>query len=431
MKDAAVPLTTADLLNESLLLDVRYVQSAMAAASKDMQQFAHMLFPIREQSSDRHLENSVAVISVHGSLFHRGWRSYEWIEADFKAAMENPQVKGIVFDIDSPGGVVPGAFDLSDLIFESRSEKPMLAIVNERACSGAYVIASACDSVSVSRTAETGSVGVVRTHWDISGSMERWGESVTLIFAGSHKVDGNPFGPLPENVKNRFQAEVSETYGLFVNTVARNRAMSLEDVRATEALVYTGQAAVDVGFADSVKSSSEAMAEFIDRVNQISSGEPIMKIKVADLKKNLEAEGVSEEVIAKLELPENDQEEIELEEDQQQSPPNSNVETPPADDELDAGSDRDRIKAILQSDAAEKRQELANHFALETDMSAEHAIAALEKSPEQVLDPLAAAMINGGADIGDDDQSDMNGDQKVSSSWETAIQKTGGKLKTA
>jgi len=54
---------------------------------------------------------------------------------------------------------------------------------------------------------------------------EQEGFKVTYVFAGGHKVDGNPHEPLPDTVKGDLQAEIDKHYALFVFTVAFNRGL--------------------------------------------------------------------------------------------------------------------------------------------------------------------------------------------------------------
>ena len=70
-------------------------------------------------------------------------------------------MRAILFDIDSPGGVADGAFDLTDEIFAARGQgKPIWAMANSLAASAAYAIASAADVVLLPRLAQVGSIGV-------------------------------------------------------------------------------------------------------------------------------------------------------------------------------------------------------------------------------------------------------------------------------
>ena len=111
----------------------------------------------------------VAILPVTGPLFRyaniftsiSGATSYELIAKDFRIALDNPQIKAIILDIDSPGGEVNGVSELSSMIYEARGKKPILAYASGDAASGAYWIASAADEIVVSETSALGSIGVV------------------------------------------------------------------------------------------------------------------------------------------------------------------------------------------------------------------------------------------------------------------------------
>jgi len=221
------------------------------------------------------IEQGVAIIPVTGTLVHKngylypmsGMTGYDAIRHNFSAALNDAQVKGIVFDIDSGGGEVAGCFDLVDEIYSMRGEKPMMAILSEMACSAAYAIASACDVVTVPRTGMTGSVGVVAMHVDQSARLEKEGMRVTMVHYGARKVDGNEIEPLSSDGLKKLQEMVNETGKLFVETVARNRGISAKKVRETEAACFYGAAGVEVGFADGVNAPCEAFSEMLKLIS--------------------------------------------------------------------------------------------------------------------------------------------------------------------
>jgi signal peptide peptidase SppA len=209
----------------------------------------------------------VGVIPVRGTLMQRcGYMSpysywgtgYDALRTAFLGALVDPAVKGVLFDIDSPGGEVSGCFDFADTVYAARGMKPTWAVLNESAYSAAYAIASACDRITVPRTGGTGSVGVICMHTDFSAALEKAGISVTLITCGEHKADGSPMKPLSEGALERFQADVNNLGDMFIETVARNRNMKASDVRKTQALTYLGGNGVAVGYADDVMSPDAA-----------------------------------------------------------------------------------------------------------------------------------------------------------------------------
>ena len=222
--------------------------------------------------------DSVAVIEISGVLIHRGaWigqssgqTTYEGIVAQLAAATADPAVRGIALEIDSFGGEVAGVFDLADAIRAARSAKPVWAFVAEHAFSAGYALASQADRIILPRTGAVGSIGVVVMHADLSGQLSDAGVKVTLIHSGTHKVDGNPYAPLPDPVRARIQAEIDAIRSLFGETVAagRGRRLTAEAALATEAECYRGTEAVAAGLADEGSDPASAFAAFADVVNR-------------------------------------------------------------------------------------------------------------------------------------------------------------------
>jgi hypothetical protein len=115
--------------------------------------------------------------------------------------------------------------------------------------------------VVVTTTGYAGSVGVVMRHVDLSRALANDGISVTHIFAGAHKVDGNPFEPLPAAVRADFQSEIDALMGMFVSAVERNRGLSAEAIRKTQARTFQGVAAVAAGLADRIGTTDQLISE--------------------------------------------------------------------------------------------------------------------------------------------------------------------------
>jgi len=189
---------------------------------------------------------------------------YKYIEMAFRRGLEDPEVMGFALVINSPGGEVTECFELSDKIYEWRDEKPVRAFCANYAYSAAYNLAAAAgpDNVIITRSGGAGSVGVVTAHVEYSKMLDDIGIKVTYIFAGSHKVDGNPYEALSPAAKKRTQARIDKIYGVFTSTVARNRGMEEEDVRATEALTYDAEEAIEIGFADRIGALDEELVVY-------------------------------------------------------------------------------------------------------------------------------------------------------------------------
>ncbi|MBO6886019.1 MAG: S49 family peptidase [Marivita sp.] len=216
--------------------------------------------------------DGIAVIEISGVLIHRGgWigqssgqTSYEGIAAQIEAAASDPAVRGIALEIDSFGGEVAGVFDLADRIRAIRGSKPVWAFVAENAFSAGYALASQADRILLPRTGAVGSIGVVVMHADLSGQLDQDGVRVTLVHSGQHKVDGNPYEPLPENVRDDIQREIDVLRFLFAETVAAGRAgrLSQDAALATEAATFRGTDAIATGLADEVIDLTRGFARF-------------------------------------------------------------------------------------------------------------------------------------------------------------------------
>nr|AEH76039.1 minor capsid protein C [Wolbachia phage WO]AEH76040.1 minor capsid protein C [Wolbachia phage WO] len=193
-------------------------------------------------------EKGIKVIPTHGILTKKseifddilGMTSYEQIEEQLKRALVDEEVETIVLDIDSPGGEVNGLFDLSDFIYKARGEKEIIAIANDDAYSAAYAIASSAEKVYISRTSGIGSIGVIASHIDQSEFDEKQGIKYTTVFAGKRKNDLNPHEPITSESLESLQGEVNRLYEMFVQLIARNRNLSMERIKSTEAGLYFG-----------------------------------------------------------------------------------------------------------------------------------------------------------------------------------------------
>lgn len=214
--------------------------------------------------------DGVAVVSVSGVLAHRTRfdsatsdfvLGYNSIAADLEHAIGNDDVHAVLAVFDTPGGEAQGAFEFSDRVHGLRGKKPMVAIADGLMASAGYLGGSAFDEVVVTQTGYVGSIGVVMRHVDFSGALAADGVKVTHIFAGAHKVDGNPYEPLPDAVRADYQAEIDGLMTMFIDAVARNTGLDPMAVRKTQAATYRGVSAVAAGLASRIGTTDQLISE--------------------------------------------------------------------------------------------------------------------------------------------------------------------------
>ena len=215
------------------------------------------------------VEARVATVQVIGTLGHRvdaidamsGMSSYETLGEEIERLAADPEVDGILLEVDSFGGEAAGCFDLAGRIRTARESKPVVGVASQYAMSAGYALLSQCDRVFVPQSGEVGSIGVVTTHVDRTAEAAQRGVRVTHVYAGAHKVDLSPFVALTDDAKGRLAADVTALYDQFVGVVAEGRSgrLSADAARATEALTYMGEAAVKAGLADQVGDKAAAL----------------------------------------------------------------------------------------------------------------------------------------------------------------------------
>lgn len=211
----------------------------------------------------------IAVIPIHGVISHRanmfsdvsGMASIERFRARLRESLADSSIGSIVLDVDSPGGAVDGVPEMAEELRDFRGQKPIVAVANTQAASAAYWLASQADELVVSPSAEVGSIGVFAAHEDWSAALEDVGVKTTLISAGKHKVEGNPFEPLGEEARAAIQARVDDYYSMFLSAVAKGRGVKVSAVRGGfgEGRMVGAEEAVRVGMADRIATLDQTL----------------------------------------------------------------------------------------------------------------------------------------------------------------------------
>jgi signal peptide peptidase SppA len=212
----------------------------------------------------------VAVIPISGVIAHRmggmddmsGGTSAERIGAVLKSVAGDDSIGTIVYDIDSPGGTVPGVQELASQMFALRGQKKQIAQVNDLAASAAYWLASQADEIVSIPSGTAGSIGVFTVHQDLSEALAKEGIKIDVIKAGKYKVEGNPFEPLSEEGRAFIQARVDEAYGQFVKDVARGRGVNVADVKGGygEGRALSAKDALKAGLIDRIATFDETLS---------------------------------------------------------------------------------------------------------------------------------------------------------------------------
>lgn len=204
----------------------------------------------------------VAIIEASGPITYRasfltrylGWPTIEDLQAQFTAAFQDSSVRTVLVRWNSPGGISDMVKEFADWLYEAkgRSTKVVVSVADLMICSAAYWIAAQSDLIYGTESSQIGSIGVYMLHEDDSAYLEKLGIKLTFITYGAHKVEGNPYEPLSDEARARFQAEVDEVGGWFDAAVARGRQVTKKVVADSfgQGLVFSGPKAIELGLAD-------------------------------------------------------------------------------------------------------------------------------------------------------------------------------------
>lgn len=219
--------------------------------------------------------NGVAIIPVTGAIFPRsnlltlsGATDLETLSKDFKTSLQSDKVKSIIFDFDTPGGVIDGVYEFANLIYESRGDKPILSYVNGMCASAGYWIASSTDEIISSPTGEIGSIGVMCTLTDDSVKKEKSGIKEVNIVSSNAPLKNPEFGSKDKKVQ--IQTILDDLESVFIGSVAKHRDIEFKTVidKFGKGDVYVGEKAVEKGMIDKIDSLESIIDKEVIKISE-------------------------------------------------------------------------------------------------------------------------------------------------------------------
>ncbi len=181
-----------------------------------------------------------------------------WTKALSKAE-KNPAVKGLILDVDSPGGSVTGGEELHDAIEHFAKVKPVVTTMGGVGASAGYMIALPSKRIFAERSTLTGSIGVIMESPDVSGLLGKIGVNVDELVSGPLKGQPSVVKPLSPEGRAMLQGVVGNLFDQFVAMVVTGRHMPEDKVRSlADGRPYTGQQAVTLGLIDALGTRDDA-----------------------------------------------------------------------------------------------------------------------------------------------------------------------------
>lgn len=275
--DSTLPHVAAQLSEHRLTSTWAVRPEALDVIAARLTAGPDALAPAAARTADVPTTGGVAVITLRGLmtarpsmlgyLFGGSGGSLALFRSCLREAVGSEEIGSIVLDIDSPGGSTDLVAETAEEIRSLRGTKPIIALANTQAASGAYWLASAADEVVITPSGRVGSIGVFIIHLDESGLEERIGLKSTYVSAGKYKVEGNPSEPLDDDAREHLEEIVGDYYDLFTAGVAKGRGVRQSAVKSGfgEGRVVTANRAVELGMADRVDSFESVVSKLAGR----------------------------------------------------------------------------------------------------------------------------------------------------------------------
>lgn len=253
--------------------------AALLPRAFGMEGFFHSRTPESAVGAD-----GIATIPIRGPLMHHpSWcfDSYDAIRERVSAAIA-AGAKTVVLDLDTPGGLVSGAFDCARELqaLAAAADVRLVAYVAGQACSAGYSLACACDEIVASPTSLVGSIGVIDALLDLTAQDAMYGARFAIVASGARKADGAPHQALTDDAIAARQSTVDELARAFAALVAERRGRSVDEVLALEAATFTGASAVAIGLVDRVATRDEFLTQL--RAGPTQKQEAHMGAKAGD-----------------------------------------------------------------------------------------------------------------------------------------------------
>ena len=217
---------------------------------------------------------NIAVIPVKGviladdgyGLFSEDVAASTEIVKLVRSAARSKSIKGIILEINSPGGSPVASEEIARAVKEAN--KTTVAWIREVGASGGYWVASATDHIVASKLSITGSIGVQASYLEFAGFLEDHNVTYQRFVGGDYKDLGNPLRKLEEGERRILQAKIDKMRDYFIDAVAENRNLPKKEVqKMATGLFYLGSEAKELGLVDEIGGKQEAIDYLKNELN--------------------------------------------------------------------------------------------------------------------------------------------------------------------
>jgi protease IV len=207
--------------------------------------------------------NKIAVLEVNGTIQDTGEDVGSFFQSpaynhrafleELNQVKDDPEVKGIIIRVNSPGGGVVESAEIHDRLVEIQKEtkKPVYISMGSMAASGGYYISAPADKIFASPETLTGSLGVIMQGINYQGLAEKYGVDFVTIKSGPYKDIMSPTREMTEEERKILQSMINNSYEGFVKVISEGRNIPISEVkRIADGRIYDGRQAKELNLID-------------------------------------------------------------------------------------------------------------------------------------------------------------------------------------
>ncbi len=218
--------------------------------------------------------------------------SSEKILMQIEKAQKNDDIKGVLFNVNSPGGAVPPSIEISYAIKELKAHKPVIAYASGIIASGSYYASIYANRIIANPGSIVGSIGVIMESPNFHSLMEKVGISTQVVKEGTYKEAGTPTRKWTPKEREELERLTKDTYALFISDVAKARHLDVNNSKAyADAHIFSSKRAKEAGLIDEIGTLSGAKRE-LGKLAKVKKPVWKKKDKFETFIENLGTEGV-------------------------------------------------------------------------------------------------------------------------------------------
>ena len=199
----------------------------------------------------------LALVQFRGTIRERSVEPYVRV---LKALERKNRIRGVLLDISSGGGADIPSQDFYLAVKRLNAAKPVVASIGSVGASGAYMAALGSRKIFAYPESIVGSIGVVYPHVAVKQLLDKVGVHLEMLHEGRHKDAYQGFRDLTDEERTKLQAVIADSYRGFVETVARERGRSVEQILPlATGEFWSGRKALELGLIDALGDREAAL----------------------------------------------------------------------------------------------------------------------------------------------------------------------------